>query len=122
MSDSGMHEKKKLRQSKEIDRSLSPEPSGKMDILMKRSALPQSDRSTSPPGVPSDEEPRKKDKKKSEKEHKEKKRKAKKSTESSEVFFPPSSCACHTPYFLCNCANEALFKKSVHLVLKKIQF
>lgn len=87
MSDSGMHEKKKLRQPKEIDRSLSPEPSGKMDILMKRSALPQSDRSTSPPGVASDEEPRKKDKKKSEKEHKEKKRKAKKSTESSEVFF-----------------------------------
>lgn len=92
MSDSGMHEKKKLRQSKEIERSLSPEPSGKMDILMKRSALPQSDRSTSPPGVPSDEEPRKKDKKKGEKEHKEKKRKAKKSTESSEVFCFPFMC------------------------------
>lgn len=86
MSDSGMHEKKKLRQSKEIDRSLSPDHPGNMDVSMKRSSLPQSDRSVSPPGVGSDDEPRKKDKKKSDKEHKEKKRKAKKSTESSEVI------------------------------------
>lgn len=86
MSDSDVHEKKKSRQSKEMERSVTPERPGNMDISIKRSSLPQSDRSVSPPVVPSDEEPRKKDKKnKSEKEHKEKKRKAKKSTESSEV-------------------------------------
>lgn len=87
MSDSDVQEKKKSRQSKEIERSISPERPGIMDVSLKRSSLPHSDRSVSPSAIPSDDEPRKKDKKikNAEKEHKEKKRKAKKSTESSEV-------------------------------------
>lgn len=112
-----MHEKKKLRQSKEIERSLSPERSGNMDISMKRSALPQSDRSMSPPGVPSDDEPRKKDKKKAEKE---KKRKAKKSTESSEVIIFYFSCGCHTPYFLPICAFSSYLILKFKFLFKKL--
>lgn len=85
MSDSEMREKKRLRQSKEMEHSLSPERPVNLDVTSKRQSHPQSERSVSPPGVPSDDEPRKKDKKKGEKE-KEKKRKRKKSTESSEVI------------------------------------